>query len=56
MRETLNWRAFSEGGQPTPPQDGQQRAAMRNGGLRFTGEIFFEAREISTAADGAGAY
>jgi hypothetical protein len=36
--ETLNWRAFSVGGQPTPPQ------RWPANGLRFTGEIFFEAQ------------
>jgi hypothetical protein len=46
-QKTLNWRAFSVRGQPTPPRkDGQQRAAMHNGGLRLTGEIFYEGARI----------
>src|SRR5262249_57807696 len=34
-QETLNWRAFSVGGQPRPPQDGQQRAADCDSPARF---------------------
>ena len=48
-QETLNWRAFCVGGQSTPTAakggNAQWRTAIhpRDGGLRFTGEIFFEA-------------
>src|SRR5262245_29452596 len=42
-QETLNWRGFSVGGQPRPPQGWP----AKGGRLRFTGEIFFEAQEIS---------
>ena len=46
-QETLNWGAFSVSGEPMPPQ--RWPGAMHNGGLRFTGEIFSEARALSTA-------
>src|SRR5262249_56882545 len=60
-QETLNWRAFSVGGQPRPPQDGQQRAADCDSPARF----FFRRKRFrlrtstgrsSTPSDGASAW